>query len=71
MRTETTYTRRKAAGLCPRCGAPRSKHPRVYDTRVAPTIPGPALAHCGGFHAITTLPACCGTCGAVVLKERT
>ena len=33
-------------------------------------IPGPAVGHCGGFHAITTLPACCGTCGTVVLEVR-
>lgn len=29
----------------------------------------PAIAHCGTWHAITTLPACCGRCGAVVLRE--
>jgi len=49
-----------------RCQAP-------FVTRLPGTvmrIPGPAVGHCGRWHAITALPVRCGTCGAVALEEQ-
>lgn len=43
---------------------------RQQRAQGAPALPGPAFAHCGlPWQPITTLPACCGRCGAVVVGE--
>lgn len=43
--------------------------PIVYKALPGPHTPGPAIAHCGDWWPVTTLPACCGQCGAVVLGD--
>mgnify|MGYP003394361587 FL=1 len=36
---------------------------------VLPDIPGPLIAHCGGWHAVTTLPLTLPCCGTVFFRR--
>lgn len=50
-----------------RLSAIPARPPRLNETNdLAPDLAGPAMAHCGAWHPLTTLLWCCPHCGAVV-----
>lgn len=50
-----------------RLSAIPARPPRLNETNaLPPDLAGPALAHCGAWYPLTTLPWACPHCGAVV-----